>query len=157
MYLPQRTILSLRKRQFDFIHDTGRSVCILTYEEKEKQVYKRLPADLVPIMETYVESCKDYLFVNKYGNPMSPVNLSHRLRKFEKDTGCHIKIGQLRGRGIIDLVAHNPGNIDEVSDFTGLTKRMLQGYGEAMERIENRCVADSSGYCISIHREESEV
>lgn len=155
MYLPQSIILSLKKDQFNFIDDNGHTICLLTYIEKNKQVFKRIPADLTSIMREYVAGCDSYLFLNQRRNPMTADNLSRLLDRFQKSTGCRIRIGQLRSKGIVDLISHNKEDLDEVGDFTGLSKKMLEGYGQAADRIENSCIADNSGYCISIHKERS--
>jgi len=148
MYLPQNIILSLRKNQFSFFEEGPRVVGVVTYMEKGKQVYKRIPGDLVSILSSYVAECRDYLFINRWGNPMTADNLSHRITKFRSDTGCQIRLGQLRSRGIIDLIAHNAGSEEEISDYTGLSRQMLRGYGQALDKIAGDCVADRGSYKI---------
>lgn len=156
MYLSQKTILSLRKSQFSFFEEGNRVVGVVTYVEKGKQVYKRLPGDLVPILRDYVQQKRDYLFLNRWGNPMTADNLSHYISRFREETGCSIKLGQLRSRGIIDLIAHDAGSEEEISDYTGLSRQMLRGYGQALDRISDDCVADRGSYKILQIKEDKE-
>lgn len=147
--LPQRAILSLKREDFSFLNDTGRHIGIFAYIQKNEISYKRIPADILSPIEQFVLSRDEgHIFRNRYGNPMNAVNLSALLDKFETETGCRIKLGQLRTRGIIDLVSHNPDALDEIEDYTGLSKRMIQGYGDALDRIAGDCIADRSGYKI---------
>lgn len=148
MYLPQKIILSLRKDHFTFFPEGPRMVGVVTYMEKGKQVYKRLPGDLVSILQEYVAAVADYLFVNQWGNPMTADNLSRAISRFNKACGCNVRLSQLRSRGIIDLIAHNAGSEDEISDYTGLSRQMLRGYGQALDKIANGCVADRGSYKI---------
>lgn len=157
MMLPQSIILSLNKSNFVFMDDNGRHVGIVTYIQKDAQEYKRIPADIVSYMEEYVAAVPgdhEPLFKNNRGNRMTPDNLSRLFQRFEKDTGCHVRLGQLRTKGIIDLVAHNPDSLKEIEDYTGLSKQMIRGYGEALDRIAVDCIADRGSYSILYKKED---
>lgn len=156
MYLPQKVILSLRKNQFTFFEEGPRIVGVVTYMEKGKQVYKRLPGDLVGMLQEYVGNVADYLFVNQWGNPMTADNLSRSISRFNKACGCHVRLSQLRSRGIIDLIAHNAGSEDEISDYTGLSRQMLRGYGQALDKIGDGCIADRGSYTILQIKDDKE-
>ena len=157
MMLPQHIIRTLKKEQFSIFDDNGRHVGIIVLIQKGKQVYRRIPTDILEYIEDYLNNCGDgYIFLNKRNRPLSPANLSLMLKKFEDFTGCQVKPGQLRTRGIIDLVAHNPDSLDEIEEYTGLSKEMIKGYGKALDRIAGDCIADRSSYCI-LGKKEKEV
>ena len=53
------------------------------------------------------------------------------------------------------MVAVNPDALDEISDYTGLSKNMLSFYGKALDHV-GTCTADKSGYKILGDRELKE-
>lgn len=150
MVIPQKQILSLKKSQISIFNDNNRHVGIVTFIIKNKQVYRRMPEDIVSYMESYLDTIDDddYLFTNRRGNRLTPDNLSRLLQKFEKETGCSVRLGQFRTKALIDLVAHNPDSLEEIGEYANLSKQMIQGYGKALDRIAVDCIADRSSYKI---------
>lgn len=157
MMLTQSTILSLKKDQFSFVKDGNRTVGILSVLQKNKPEYKRIPADILPYVQQHVQSrTGGYVFLNSRGTQFSSCTFTNRMDKMEKDTGLRVKLGHLRMRGLVDMVAHNSDSFDEIENYTGLSKRMLKGYGEALERISDGCVADRTGYHILVKENRKE-
>lgn len=152
MMLTQSVILGLKKEDVTFSDDPSYhgTVCVVSYIYQKQQQFKRVPSDLIRYFQPFVENrpSEGFLFLNKYGNQMSPKNLSAALDKMGKALGFALRPSQFRQRGIADLVVQNPDAIDEVEKYTGLSKRMLGGYSEAFDRLQGGCIADRSGYKI---------
>lgn len=149
MMLTQEVILSLKKEYFLFIEEHGRRIGILSYVWRDKEVRKRIPADIMPDVSDYVLGCgSGPIFLNMRGNAMTPPNLTDLINKYAREKGNPFKLSQLRKKGLIDLVAHNPEALDDVGLYTGLSKDMIEEYGKAFDRICPDCIADRSSYKI---------
>ena len=149
MLLTQDVILSLKKDYFFFIEETGRTVGVLSYLWRGRAVRKRIPADIVEILKDYVSGLSDGpIFRNRYGNALTMANLTRRKIRFEEATGMYFYPAQLRKKGLIDLVAQNPDALDDIELYTGLSKKMIEVYGNALDRIAPECIADKGSYRI---------
>ncbi len=149
MMLPQSAILSLSKENVYFLEDKH-SVGVVTYTHLGKQVFARIPADVVSYIKALWETRPDGqpLFVNQRGNRLSANNLTLLVKKHSDEVGFAFTLGQLRTRGLVDIVSRNPDDIEKIEEYSGLSKRMLTGYGKAFDRISDGCIADKSGYKI---------
>lgn len=152
MMIPCRRILALDTSMLSFIADGNNMVGILSYAIDKKQTYLRMPADIVYDVKAYydsqIASNSTHLFSNEWGRRMNPTNLSKLMDKMSRETGISIQIKDLRCKGLLDLVAHNPDNINDIIDYTGLSKQMIEGYGNALDYVTQSCIADSSGFRI---------
>lgn len=154
MYLTQDVILSLEKKHFTFVEDHGRMIGILSYLWKRKSMTKRIPWDIVNDVHSYVDACEDGpVFKNMRGNQMTPSNLTDLMHKFKADCGKEFTLSDFRKKGLMELVAHNPEMLDEIALYSGLSRKMLEEYGKAFDRIAPECVADKSSYKI-LQKEE---
>jgi len=152
MMLTQEVILSLKKEYFIFLKDHGRTAGMLLFTWHKRQVRKQIPSDLLEDLEPFVAArTEGHIFLNQRGNAMTPSNLSDLVKKFAKDTGMVLKLSELRKKGLIDLVAHNPDALDDISQYAGLSKEMIEEYGKVLDRIEPDCIADKAGFKILAH------
>ncbi len=150
MMIPYGSILKLKKENIQFITDNAYQgiVGAITYIQSGKQCFARIPKDITKQVKGVWETRPDGapLFTNQRGNALSGKNLTDLMQKFSSATGCHITLGQMRTRALIDLVSRNPEEIDAIGDYTGLSKRALLGYGEAFDRINDTCIAEKASF-----------
>ncbi len=149
MMLPQSAILSLSKENVYFLEEQH-GVGVVTYTHGGRQVFARIPSDVLSFVKAFWETRSDGqpLFINKRGNRLSANNLTLLIKNHSDLVGFPFTLGQLRTRGLVDIVSRNPDEIEKIEEYSGLSKRMLTGYGKAFDRISDGCIADKSGYKI---------
>lgn len=157
MALKQREILSLKREHFDFFEDRGNFIGILKLIRNLGQVYLRIPADLLPELYAYVKDIEEGpIFRNNWNRPMTPSNLTDLRNAFVHASGISISLSQVRTRGMIDLVASNSNDLVQVSEYTGLSGQMIEGYGRALAYVQNSCVADNCHLQLLTKKEEKQ-
>lgn len=153
MALKQKSLLALRRKDFEFFKNQSDSVGILHLMRNDKEVYLRIPSDIYSIIKSYVESKDDHLFLNMRGKPMSAQNLSTLVSGFTTVSKVYASFSQIRARGLIDLIASNQNDKDAVIDYVGLSKKMVEGYVDAITKVPG-CVADNCKLQVLQRQEE---
>ncbi len=154
MGLKQTEILRLDGEHFHFFSEGKRLIGVLTlFRQKEGVCRLKVPADLSSYLFAYTQQFRGPLFTNRYGNRLNATNLTRLMCEFCEQTGVTFTIGQLRSRGLIDLVASNQNDLTAVEDYTGLSRQMVEAYGAALDLTKD-CVADHCRFQILTDRQE---
>ena len=148
MMLMENVILSLKKDMINVFYDGQKKIGTLSYVKNSREYYKKIPDDILEELLLFSEG-KDYLFVNKAGNPLTSANLRVLLKNLSDITGFKATPKQFRTKALLDIVQNNPDEERAVSEFAGLSERSIKGYASALDRFSfNNRIADSSSYRI---------
>jgi len=151
MAMTEKALLSLKTDMVQFIEDGDSFIGVISCAVGKKQTFRRIPSDIVDDFATFVREVKKqgcvYVFTNIYGNKLNATTLSNLLDRFEDKYGYRYTLKQLRSKGLLDLVKHNPDETEDIADFTGLGERSIRGYAMMLDKIQDsNNVAERSSY-----------
>lgn len=134
----------------------GETVIIEMHRKNANSRFVILPDDVSALMIKYLENYVaygegQYLFYNRYHNPLTSRNLDAAVKRIVKKSGvphCYT-LKDIRSRAIIDM---KNADIDEdtISNYVGITKMRLSMYNNAAF-LTHPCPANLVNYQLKKH------
>lgn len=135
MALTSSEIISLKKDRIQLV-DGGLCV-VFTNANGSISRAIRVPEDVEELLLDYLKSwhsADDYLFHNKYKNPLTLRNLDTAVKKYATKAGVSFTLQELRTRTILDMTqsAKEQGkDLKTVGDYVGIKELRLSSFANA--------------------------
>ncbi len=115
----------------------------------KKDTYIQLPEDVRDIVISYcgtrLGTSDEHLFKNKWGNPMSLVNLDAAVAGVTKKCSLDYTLKDFRARAILEMAKAGVG-LDSLMAYTGLSSTRLESFVKSKDILSGVCPADLVNY-----------